>query len=125
MMLNAFNLTIQEGETGGSGIPARLTYKANLSLILTTWVLFLKTEYYSGSGGAHPELRRQSQRNTEKPCLIKPTKETKTQSKLFKKNKEANKLAGLEKPLSAQILSTTNEMAPGTANVIATRDCYP
>lgn len=86
MTLNAFNLSIQEGETGGSGIQSKAhiqcKFEPNLDYLSP---IFKNTEHYSGSGGGHPELRRQSQRNTEKPCIIKPTKEIKTQPKCFKK----------------------------------------
>lgn len=45
---------------------ARLTYKSkfepNLDYLSP---IFKNTEHYSSSGGTHPELRRQSQRNRE------------------------------------------------------------
>lgn len=66
MMLNAFNLSIQEGETGGSEIQSKAhiqsKFEPNLDYLSP---IFKNTEHYSSSGGTHPELRRQNQRNRE------------------------------------------------------------
>lgn len=124
MMLNAFNLSIQEGETGGSEIQSKAhiqsKFEPNLDYLSP---IFKNTEHYSSSGGTHPRTQ-EAKPEKQKLCLIKPTKETKTQPKCFKRtNKQTNLLFWTSPCLHK--FSTTNEMAPGTANFTATRDCYP